>query len=203
MLKLEVFSGNRLVETKGGKPNFNREASKWKPKIFVQVLISDQVLRRWINELFIGEESLDIEKGFAHFGEAYITLKLTMNSETISKSITIHSTEPNRYKKEYAEQFLVAFESAVLDSCCIESFESRKLIKTQQQFVMFDRETALFCLNSLKSGLERINHRLEAEQITLGFTEGLTDHYLEYIKHYNVIAEQLDLPSYLSLKERE
>lgn len=70
-------------------------------------------------------------------------------------------------------------------------------------FIMLGRETALFCLNSLQSGLERINHRLEAEQITLGFTEGLTDHYLEHIKHYNSIADKLGKPSYLSLKERE
>lgn len=203
MLKLEVFSGDWLVKTKGGKPAFGEAIEKWKPKNFAECLVKNRLLASWISEIFTGEKSLDIEKGFAHFGEAYITLKLTMNSETISKSITIHSTEPNRYKKEYAEQFLVAFESAVLDSCCIESFESRKLIKTQQQFLMFDRETALFCLNSLQSGLERINHRLEAEQITLGFTEGLTEHYLEHIKHYNSIADKIGLPSYLSLKERE
>lgn len=203
MLKLEVFSGETLLCSKGEGETFSRSTNSWKPSKFVDYLIRQNRLSSWLAELFIGEESLDIEKGFAHFGEAYITLKLTMNSETISKSISIHSTEPNRYKKEYAEQFKVAFESAVLDSCCIESFESRRLIKTQQQFIVFDRETALFCLNSLQSGLERINHRLEAEQITLGFTEGLTDHYLEHIQHYNTIADKLGLPSYLSLKESD
>lgn len=76
-------------------------------------------------------------------------------------------------------------------------------MQEQTEFFVLPRTTLLFSLDSLKSGLERINHRLEAEQITLGFTEGLTDHYLEHVKHYNTIAEQLDLPSYLSLKERE